>query len=155
MLNDWLTEKTIQLADRVADWQAAVARVAQPLLTGGIISAGYVAAIYRRHGELGPYYVLAPGIAMPHARPEDGALALGLSLLCVKQGVVFHSVENDPVYLLVMLAAPDKHSHVKLIAELAALFADEQAVNAIRQADTIAAIAQTIAGCSVKPQTSK
>ncbi|XBS68643.1 PTS sugar transporter subunit IIA [Acerihabitans sp. KWT182] len=145
MLNTWLTDETILLTDRVDDWRQAVAQVAAPLLANHIIDAGYVDAIYRQHQALGPYYVLAPGIAMPHARPEEGARSLGLSLLLIRQGVCFLSSDNDPVYLVVMLSAPDNNSHVELIAELAELFSCEQDIQAIRQATTIEEIKKIIA----------
>lgn len=122
-----------------------MARVAAPLIADRTIDAGYVDAIYRQQRELGPYYVLAPGIAMPHARPEEGARALGLSLLLVRQGVCFHSTDNDPVYLVVMLAAPDNNSHVELIAELAEFFSSEQDIQAIRQATNIEEVMDIIA----------
>jgi PTS system ascorbate-specific IIA component len=53
-----------------------------------VIEPEYVTAIVEQHHTLGPYYVLA-GLAMPHARPEEGAKGLGLSLLKLKQGVSF------------------------------------------------------------------
>jgi PTS system ascorbate-specific IIA component len=88
--------------------------------------------------------VLAPGIAMPHARPEEGAHALGLSLLNLPHGVKFNSEDNDPVYTVVMLAAPDKHSHIELISELAELFSNEEAMQKIHQAKDIKTIQEIL-----------
>ncbi|KAA8996996.1 PTS sugar transporter subunit IIA [Affinibrenneria salicis] len=136
MLNDWLMDDHIQICSRVDDWREAVRLSAQPLLHKKIISAGYVAAILQQCQTLGPYFVLAPGIAMPHARPEEGAGALGLSLLKIDQGVAFHSRDNDPVFIVVMLAAPDSHSHIELIAQLAELFSSNEAMSSLFQAKT-------------------
>jgi ascorbate PTS system EIIA or EIIAB component len=135
VLNDWLKSDHIQLCQCVDDWQQAVTLSAQPLLQRGIITADYLTAIFRQYQALGPYFVLAPGIAMPHARPEEGARALGLSLLKVHQGVRFHSADNDPVFIVVMLSAPDGNSHIELIAQLAELFSDGQAMNALFNAN--------------------
>ncbi|HGM5493145.1 TPA: PTS sugar transporter subunit IIA [Serratia fonticola] len=145
MLNDWLNADHIQLCDRVADWQEAVTLSAQPLLQREAITADYLAAIFRQHQALGPYFVLAPGIAMPHARPEEGAKALGLSLLKVNQGVHFHSEDNDPVFVVVMLSAPDGSSHIELISQLAELFADSEAMEKLFQAQTQRQIEDVIA----------
>jgi mannitol/fructose-specific phosphotransferase system IIA component (Ntr-type) len=65
---------------------------AKPLLDLQVIAPEYVTAIVEQHRTLGPYYVLAPGLAMPHARPEEGK-GLGLSLLKLKQGVSFGAGE--------------------------------------------------------------
>ena len=74
------------------------------LLANGTIEPSYVAALFRSHEELGPYYVLGPGLAMPHARPEDGVNRLGLGLTVLKTGVNFGSEGNDPIQLLITLA---------------------------------------------------
>ena len=84
--------------------------------------------------SIGPYYVLAPGIAMPHARPEQGVNQLGLSMLLVKQGVNFNSQENDPVYLITLLAASDSTSHIEMLTQLAALFGESKDMQRIFQA---------------------
>lgn len=145
MLNDWLNADHIQLCDHVADWQEAVTLSAQPLLKREAITHDYLEAIFRQHQTLGPYFVLAPGIAMPHARPEEGAKALGLSLLKINQGVHFHSEDNDPVFILVMLSAPDSSSHIEIISQLAELFADSEAMEQLFLAQTKRQIEDVIA----------
>lgn len=144
MLNDWLTPDTIHIRHDITDWREAVKASAQPLLANGTITADYVEAIFAQHEKLGPYYVLAPGIAMPHARPEEGAKGLGLSLLTLPHGVKFNSEDNDPVYSVVMLAAPDKHSHIELISELAELFSSEDEMQKIFAAKDIKTIQEII-----------
>lgn len=144
MLNDWLTPDTIHIRHDITDWRDAVKASAEPLLANGTITADYVEAIFAQHEKLGPYYVLAPGIAMPHARPEEGAKGLGLSLLTLPHGVKFNSEDNDPVYSVVMLAAPDKHSHIELISELAELFSSEEEMQKIFAAKDIKTIQEII-----------
>lgn len=136
MLERWIYDATIQCRESVADWQQALELCAVPLLEAGIITPEYVTAIIQQHQRLGPYYVLAPGLAMPHARPEEGAKGLGLSLLKLREGVNFGSEEGDPVDLIIMLAAPDKHSHIELIAALAELFTSEDAMAELHLAAT-------------------
>ena len=41
----------------------------------------YVDGIIASVKELGPYIVIADGIAMPHTRPEQGAIGIGCSLI--------------------------------------------------------------------------
>lgn len=136
MLEKWLNGPTIQCREQVDNWQQALAICAQPLLDAGSITADYVPAIIRQQQTLGAYYVLAPGLAMPHARPEEGAKAHGLSLLKLQRGVSFNAGEFDPVDLIIMLAAADKHSHIDMIATLAELFSSEQDMAELHQANT-------------------
>jgi len=126
VLNKWIFEQTIQLHDSMENWPQALEICARPLLEMNVIAPEYITAIVEQHQKLGPYYVLAPGLAMPHARPEEGAKGLGLSLLKLKEGISFGAGEFDPVDVIVMLAAPDKHSHIEMISALAELFSSDE-----------------------------
>ncbi len=81
MIRDWLTPDKINVINAIDNWKNAVRLAAEPLLAQGYMAEHYIEAILKSHAELGPYYLLAPGLAMPHARPEQGALRNGLSLL--------------------------------------------------------------------------
>lgn len=144
MLTDLLTPDVIRIHTDCKDWRHAVALACEPLLTNGSIEPGYVEAIYRSHEAIGPYYVVGPGIAMPHARPEDGANRLAMSLTVIEQGVNFDSDGNDPVKLLIVLAATDSHSHIEAIAQLAALFDCEEDTASLMAAKEINTIQSVI-----------
>ena len=145
MLSTWLSDSTITLQPRVEQWPQALEICARPLLDTGVIVPEYVTAIMAQHDKLGPYYVLAPGLAMPHARPEEGARGLGLSLLKLEQGVAFGAGEFDPVDIIIMLAAPDKHSHIEMISALAELFSSDHDMQQLHQAKTLEEIKTIIA----------
>lgn len=140
MLNRWLHDGTIRVLPEVESWMQALDVCARPLLDTDIITADYVTAIKQQHDRLGPYYVLAPGLAMPHARPEEGAQGLGLSLLKLEKGVSFNSGDNDPVDLIIMLAAPDSHSHIETISALAELFSSDEDMALLHKAKNVEGI---------------
>ncbi|NIY46021.1 PTS sugar transporter subunit IIA [Cedecea colo] len=144
MLNRWLHDGTINVREAVSSWTQALEICAQPLLAAKVITPDYLTAIMRQHRLLGPYYVLAPGLAMPHARPEEGALGLGLSLLKLDKGVNFESADNDPVDVIIMLAAPDSHSHIETISALAELFSNDEDMQLLHKAITVEAIKNII-----------
>lgn len=144
MLKNLLTPDVIRIHDTAENWQQAIELSCNPLIEKGTIKPSYVDAIFRSHAEMGPYYVVGPGIAMPHARPEDGVNQLSLSLTVIRQGVNFDADENDPVKLLVTLAATDSNSHVDAISQLAELFMNEEHVHEICLAQDIAAIRKII-----------
>ncbi|PQQ25533.1 PTS sugar transporter subunit IIA [Photorhabdus hindustanensis] len=128
MLKTLLTQDVIQVIPDIENWREAIAVACQPLVENGAISSRYIDAIYRSHEAIGPYYVVGPGIAMPHARPEEGVNKLALALTVISNGVGFGSAENDPIKLLIVLAATDSHSHIEVIAQLAELFDNQQDV---------------------------
>ncbi|MBI6529527.1 PTS sugar transporter subunit IIA [Proteus vulgaris] len=144
MLKTLLTPDVVQVVPSVSDWREAVKVACQPLVDKGYVEPRYIDAIYKSHEKIGPYYVLGPGIAMPHARPEDGVNQLSLALTIVEQGVEFGADENDPVKLLIVLAATDNDSHINVIMKLAELFDNDKDIqmlfNAKSKADVLAVI---------------
>ena len=146
MITTWLPAENIQIVDSVNDWKQAITLSAQPLLAKGAITEDYIKAIFNSHQELGPYYVLAPGLAMPHARPEQGAIKNGLSLLHIKQGVSFDADENDPIYVVIMLCALSGEEHINMITALAEIFSDDERLAALLEASSMEAIQSDING---------
>lgn len=146
MITTWLPVENIQIVDSVSDWKKAIRLSAQPLLAKETITEEYVEAIFKSHQELGPYYVLAPGLAMPHARPEQGAIKNGLSLLHIKQGVSFNADENDPIYVVIMLCALSGDEHINMITALAEIFSDDERLSALLKASTMETIQTVING---------
>jgi PTS system ascorbate-specific IIA component len=137
MLTTWLPEENIQFIDAVNDWKQAINLSAAPLLKSRAITEQYPKAILKSHQELGPYYVLAPGLAMPHARPEQGVIKNGLSLLHIKEGVSFDARENDPIYVVIMLCALSGDEHIRMISALAEVFSDETRLEGLLKAETM------------------
>ena len=110
------------------------------LLKNGKIEPSYLDAIKASHKEIGPYYVLAPKLAMPHARPEDGVNESALQVTVFKKGVDLESLDNGNVYLSITLAAVDSNNHIQTIMALSDLFQNDADIDAIIAAENTAAI---------------
>ena len=130
-LSDLLTGDRIAFDVEAADWKEAVRTAGQLLLKTGCIDENYIQAMITVVDELGPYIVLWPGIALPHAGTESGVRQLGISLVRLKQPVCFGHPENDPVRLVIALAAVDSSSHVMALLELTRMLGDAEAVQAL------------------------
>lgn len=95
MIKDFsLNESLIQLLPEVSDWQEAITKSAAPLLEQGYIDSGYLKAMIDSVHEYGPYIVIAPMVAMPHARPETGSKKLGFSILKLEKKYVSLNQKN-------------------------------------------------------------
>lgn len=145
-LAKWLNNEKVQYVERVADWQEAIAIAGRPLLSEGAISQDYIDAIIRQKEEIGPFFVIAPQIAMPHARPEEGAHKLGLSIVLLGTPVNFDSEENDPVKAVFMFAAPDSNSHIEMISQLAEVLSDENIMAQLFNASSQDALMTILSG---------
>ncbi|MDU9015937.1 MAG: PTS mannitol transporter subunit IIA [Escherichia coli] len=103
-LIDYFPESSISVIHSAKDWQEAIDFSMVSLLDKNYISENYIQAIKGSTINNGPYYILAPGVAMPHARPECGALKTGMSLTLLKQGVYFPG-NDEPIKLLIAIQA--------------------------------------------------
>jgi len=107
-----------------ADWVQAIQAACEPLLRAGCASSHYAQRCVDLVREHGPYIVLAPGVALAHARPEDGARRLALSAVTLRRAVAFGHSTNDPVRVVLAFASPDAQAHLGLLAALARRLAD-------------------------------
>jgi len=135
-LEGLIGSKTVKAQVQVVNWEAAVDGVGQLLLDAGKIEAAYIPAMKRVLKEMGPYAVIAPGIVLLHARPEDGVLEPCLGLMTLKEGVPFGHSENDPVDLVFALGAVDKQAHVLSLKALAELLGQAEFLRKLRAAAT-------------------
>jgi mannitol/fructose-specific phosphotransferase system IIA component (Ntr-type) len=107
------------------------------LLASGGIEKRYIEAMKASLATNGPYMVIVPGVALLHARPEDGAVRLCMSLITMNPGVAFGNPDNDPVTVAIAFAAADNQSHLDAIASLTTLLGDESAMAALRSARSV------------------
>jgi len=134
-LKDYFPEGAVKINESASDWQHAIDLSMATLLALGYIRDDYIKSIKEATLSNGPYYMLAPGIAMPHARPECGALKTGLSLTLLRQPVVFDE-NNDPVKILIGLAAFNSDSHINAIQALSELLCDESNIQKLLNAQS-------------------
>lgn len=135
-LHDAFPRGAVRAGVRCDDWRAAVRAAGELLVTTGAATTAYVDAIIAAVEDMGPYIVLAPGIAIAHARPEDGATAVGFSLARLAEPVAFGSRANDPVDLVFAFATPDPEEHVSALSALALFIESGANLERLRAAST-------------------
>lgn len=86
MINDI---KWVQAQRKATDWRQAVEIATRPLVAYGAAQPCYVNGIIENTLNWGPYYLIAPGIALPHARPEQGANYNQVSITTLRTPVAF------------------------------------------------------------------
>lgn len=138
MLKNLLIEHNlIRLGVKAADWQEAIQVGAKLLENSGMVRRQYSDSIIAATKELGPYYVICPGVALPHSRPEDGVVSMGISIVTLKSPVEFGKKEHDPVDIVITLAATDKDSHIGMMTELVSVLSGVDNLERLRNAKSI------------------
>jgi ascorbate PTS system EIIA or EIIAB component len=136
VLSDLLKENTIQIVEQLSDWEEAVKVAANPLLESGAIESSYIEAMITNIKTLGPYVVIGPEIAIPHARPELGVNEVGMSFLKLNQPVHFLNDEKYPVRLIFCIAAVDNTTHLKALSQLTKLLSDNNNVALLKEIES-------------------
>jgi mannitol/fructose-specific phosphotransferase system IIA component (Ntr-type) len=129
-----VSENTVGAKVSVKSWEAATDHVGGLLVNAKKIRPEYISAMKRVLKEIGPYAVLAPGIVLLHARPEDGVLEPCLGLVTLANPVPFGHSENDPVELVFALGAIDKQAHISALQQLAGMLGDPLKLKELRSA---------------------
>jgi mannitol/fructose-specific phosphotransferase system IIA component (Ntr-type) len=135
-LKDVLTPEVIRIGVSVEDREQAIRKAGELLVENQIAEPRYIDAMVATCDELGPYIVLAPGVAIPHAAPEKGAMNVGLALITLKEPIKFGNDQNDPVNTVIAFASCDEEMHMGILSQLALFLEDLERLEAVAHAKT-------------------
>ena len=131
-----LTEELITFGKGYDSWETAIIESSKPLLENGYVKQSYVDAMISSVKEYGPYIVIAPNIAMPHARPETGSRKVGFAVTLCEKPVAFGDTPELQARLLITLSCVNADTHLKMLQELVMVLADEEKFNQILNSKT-------------------
>jgi PTS system ascorbate-specific IIA component len=123
-----VAEAAIMIGAEADDWRAAVRLAGRALSDSGSTLPGYADAMVRMIEEYGPYVVIAPGLALAHARPGPDVLSDGLAVVTLATPVSFGHPHNDPVRVVLGLAIKSADAHLESVAALANIFNGSTAI---------------------------
>ena len=141
-LSDLVDPSAISLDASAQDWRAAIRLSGDLLVSTESTTSSYTDAMIRTVEEHGPYIVIAPGFALAHARPDESVLRTALSFVRLAEPIPFGNEANDPVTLVMALAAADASAHQSALAALAGVLADP---TSRRELDTASTPAEVLA----------
>lgn len=131
-----LTEDYVQFFDKAENWEEAVSLSAKPLLDGGQIKQSYIDGMIESVKEHGPYIVIAPNIAIPHARPETGSVEIGFSVMKLKESVDFEEDGSSKASLFIALSCVDADKHLEMLQSIVMVLSDQEKHDALFAATT-------------------
>ena len=128
-----LNKKNVRILERAREWREAVKLSVEPLEEQGFVTPEYKDAIISNVEEMGPYIVLAPNIAMPHARPEQGAVKSQIAVTLFQNPVAFERRDTS-AKLFITLAASDSESHLSALVSISEILQNDTLVEEILHA---------------------
>lgn len=122
-------------------WEEAIRLSCQKLEENDYISESYIDEIIQSINTHGPYIVIMPNVAMPHAGGNDfSVFKSGISFTKFKTPIVFHDEkanEDKPALLFFTLAAKNADEHLQNIMNLTDLFSDEALIESLMASETM------------------
>nr|WP_276939792.1 PTS sugar transporter subunit IIA [Helcococcus sueciensis] len=116
----------IKIDVEAKDKYEAVIKTGELMLENDYIEERYIQAMVETLDNFGPYIVITKGVAIPHARPEEGAKKSGFCILRLKNPVRFGNEYNDPVKILIGLSSLGNDEHLKNIQNVISVLDNEQ-----------------------------
>ncbi len=120
-----IENNSIALQASATTWEQAIKIGTDMLIASGAIQPNYHDAIIQSVKTLGPYIVIAPQLALPHARPENGVNRTAFALVTLQQPIVFDG-EDEPVDVLITLAGSSSDEHMEGLLEVTQIIDDEE-----------------------------
>lgn len=142
----FITSRLVALGVEVDDAEEAIRIAGNLLCRTGFVESCYVDAMVESYGKNGPYFVIAPHIAVPHARPQDGSNSPAISLVTLRSPVPFGSEANDPVNVVFGLAACSDSGHLELLQKLVGFLRSPATRDAIAEAASYSDIERLLEG---------
>lgn len=137
-ITDLLDKRSISLEGAPANKGEALDAVIALMVKSGKITdeEAYRAKVYAREEE--STTGIGEGIAIPHGKC-DAVSRPGLAAMVVKNGVDFDALDDEPVTLIFLIAAPDTKDniHLDVLSKLSVLMMDEDFSNALRNAESV------------------
>ncbi|HDY7856869.1 TPA: PTS sugar transporter subunit IIA [Vibrio vulnificus] len=120
-----IENNSIKLQAQTSNWRDAIKIGTDMLIASGAIEPCYHDAIISSVEELGPYICIAPNLALPHARPENGVNRTAFALVTLETPIYFEG-EDEPVDVLITLAGSSSDEHMEGLMEVTQVLDDEE-----------------------------
>lgn len=134
-----LKQENVQICDTADNWRDAIKISVLPLEKSGYVESRYKDGIIENIEKLGPYIIIADHIALPHARPEQGAIETQIGITLFREDIEFEGREAK-ARLFVTLAAKDSNSHLDALVQISELLSDEETVEKILESPDTATL---------------
>lgn len=137
LLKEIVDEGLFAFYEDADSWQDAIQKSCEPLVRRGYVTQEYAQRIIACVDEFGPYIVIVPGLAIPHAtKAVAGTTKTAIAFAKFKNRISFD--EEDPekyATVFFALAAVDEEEHLKNMRQLFQVLSDDQLLEKLGQVE--------------------
>lgn len=132
-LSELLLSNSIQLQVTIKDWQTAIQLANDMLVVRGCTNEQFASSLIQMTNQPNNHFVIADGIAFPHANIDGEVFETGFSLITLKEPISFGQSKKD-VWFIIMLGAVDQHQHTEALATLLNILNDKSFMGTLKVA---------------------
>lgn len=137
MLKELIEKGRYSFHDGFDNWEDAVKAACDPLEKEKAIEKEYSDLIISSIKKHGPYIVIAPKIAIPHAQEGYGVNETAICFMKTNTPVSFGDGEEYDAQLFFVLASVDNEVHLKNLTKMVKLISDEEIVEKLLEAKSV------------------
>lgn len=137
-LLDLIDEKRIETHNDKYSWTQAIRCAAEYLIDSESIESTYVDSIISQLRYYGMYMFITNRVILVHSRPEAGVKKLDCAIHFFRNSVEFS--DKDKASVVIVLAAEDHESHLKVLRDIIAIFENDEFVDEFLQCNSSAEI---------------
>lgn len=138
MLREFVEKNHFKFADEAKDWKDAIRMSCETLEADGTVEENYKEDIIACVEKYGPYIMIAPNIAMPHA--QEGARGVNkteIAFMKLKRPISFERGNPEmEAQLFFTLASCNPDQHLDNMSRLSEMLCNEQVVTELAKAET-------------------
>jgi L-ascorbate PTS family porter component IIA len=127
MLRDFVEKNHFNFVYEVSSWQESIIKACEPLVEDGSVKVGYAFEIIKNIEKYGPYMIVMPGVAMPHAQEKsDFVNNTAISFMKLENPVCFNIDGIDSyVDIFFTLSSCGNDEHLKNLSNLSTILSNE------------------------------
>ena len=138
LLEQLIAQDRVIFADGFDKWEDAVKAGAQPLIRDGAIEETYIQSMVDCINKYGPYIVIAPDVAMPHAQGGGvGVNETAIAFMKTRRKVHFSDSPEHDARLFFVLASVNNDAHMDMLQALVEEISDEDFLAKLVEVDNL------------------
>lgn len=145
MLNQIFESGYYSIHEGFESWEDAVRASVQPMIDKGAVLPAYANSIVDSVKKFGPYIVIAPDIAIPHAEDKANVVKTSIGFMKSNRAVSFSDDPEQDARLFFVLASNDEAKHLENLKALMQLLCDEELVEKLVACQNEEAFRQLVA----------
>lgn len=126
-----LSKRTIKIIEDEKNWDDLLKEASRLLIKAGTIGEEFIGPLMEEYGNKPSYIMVKQRILLPHLSPDRINQKLGISILILKNGLMY---QGEKMYIIALLTTPDRTSHLDILFDINRMAKDDAFIHKLKEA---------------------